>query len=75
MTAVIAPEIVKSLPTFAGETLLARVRGTLGPKLTDWIGSIGWAGWVSLSAVHHGAEHHVACRSAQRPSGPTHAGE
>lgn len=41
MAAVIAPEIVKSLHTFAGVTLVAGVGGTLGPKLTDWIGSNG----------------------------------
>jgi hypothetical protein len=41
MAAVIAPEVVKSLHTFAGVTLVAGVGGTLGPKLTDWIGSNG----------------------------------
>lgn len=41
MAAVIAPEVIKSLHTFAGVTLVAGVGGTLGPKLTDWIGSNG----------------------------------
>ncbi|PJI52968.1 hypothetical protein CTI14_35090 [Methylobacterium radiotolerans] len=41
MAAVIAPGGLKSLHTFAGVTLVAGVGGTLGPKLTDWIGSNG----------------------------------
>ena len=41
MAAVTAPEVVKSLNTFAGVTLVAGVGGTLGPRITDWIGNNG----------------------------------
>lgn len=41
MAALIVPEFIKSLRTFAGTTLLAGVGGILGPRVTDWVGSHG----------------------------------
>ena len=37
MFALAVPELVKSLKTFAGVTLLAGVGGVLGPRVTDWV--------------------------------------
>lgn len=41
MFALFIPELVKSLKTFSGITLLAGVGGVLGPRVTDWIGLHG----------------------------------
>jgi hypothetical protein len=41
MFALLIPEFVKALKTFAGVTLLAGVGGVLGPRVTDWVGLHG----------------------------------
>ncbi|WP_104990848.1 hypothetical protein [Deinococcus sp. NW-56] len=67
MAAAFVPELWAPLKTFGGMTLCAGVGGTLGPKLTDWIGSNGLD--TALDYVASGADRLSKAVSKRRKGG------
>ena len=73
MFALAVPELVKSLKTFAGVTLLAGVGGVLGPRVTDWVALHGID--IALDWIGSGAGRLAQAVAKRREEGGGDDGE